>query len=172
MKCTPARAAVLLALCVTAFAADPPADKLTVPDGHAPLCRLKAEGVQIYECRAKKDDPTAYEWVLKGPRADLFDAAGKKVGRHYGGPTWEADDGSKVVGTVPPAAAVPHAGGVPWLLLKAKSAQGDGLFGKVTYIQRVGTTGGVAPKKCDEGYAGTELHVPYKAVYVFYAGEK
>jgi hypothetical protein len=166
--------AALAILCLTLGGAALPAaeDKLKVPDGHAPLCRLKAEGVQIYECKAKKDDPTAYEWVLKGPRADLFDAAGKKVGRHYGGPTWEADDGSNVAGTVPPTAVVPQAGGVPWLLLKAKSAQGDGLFGKVTYIQRVDTTGGVAPRKCDESYAGTELHVPYKAVYVFYESRK
>jgi hypothetical protein len=38
--------------------------------------------------------------VLKAPDADLFDEGGRRIGRHFAGPTWEAsDDGSKVIGT-------------------------------------------------------------------------
>src|SRR4029077_18220659 len=49
-----------------------------------------AKGVQIYECRLKKDTTAQYEWVLRAPEADLFDGRGKRIGRHYGGPTWES----------------------------------------------------------------------------------
>ena len=60
----------------------------------------QATGVQIYECNASKDVPTRFEWVFKAPEADLFDEAGNKIGKHYAGPTWESNDGSKVVGEV------------------------------------------------------------------------
>src|SRR5574342_75421 len=60
----------------------------------------QGEGVQIYECRTSSKDPTRFEWVFKAPEAELFDNAGKMIGKHYAGPTWEANDGSKVVGTV------------------------------------------------------------------------
>ncbi len=59
---------------------------------------VHAKGFQIYECKPKKEDATQYEWALKAPEADLFDEQGKKIGRHYGGPTWESIDGSKIVG--------------------------------------------------------------------------
>ena len=35
-----------------------------------------AKGVQVYECRPRKDDATKYEWVHKAPEADLFDQRG------------------------------------------------------------------------------------------------
>src|SRR5882757_1553164 len=57
-------------------------------------------GVQIYECAAAQDDPKQFSWVLKAPEADLRDKSGKKSGKHYAGPTWEAIDGSKVVAEV------------------------------------------------------------------------
>ena len=48
-----------------------------------------ATGVQIYECKASKDDPLKFEWAFKAPEAELFDSAGKSIGKHYAGPTWE-----------------------------------------------------------------------------------
>jgi len=36
-----------------------------------------AAGVQIYRCRADKDDAARFEWLLKEPEADLFDHAGQ-----------------------------------------------------------------------------------------------
>ena len=133
---------------------------------------FNAKGVQIYECRAKKDDATQYEWVLKAPEADLFDGREKKVGRHYGGPTWESSDGSKVVGEARGSEPSTDANAIPWLLLDAKKHEGEGVFGRVNTIQRLETVGGKAPAGgCDQSSMGKELRVPYSAVYYFYVSK-
>jgi hypothetical protein len=63
----------------------------------------------------------------------------------------------------------PVEGAIPWLLLRAKSNEGAGALASVKYIQRVDTTGGVAPSAgCDAGHAGAETRVEYSANYVFY----
>jgi hypothetical protein len=105
----------------------------------------RAVGVQIYECTASKDVPTRFEWVFKAPEADLFDGAGNKIGKHYAGPTWESNDGSKVVGEVKAQDPSPDTGAIPWLLLRAKINFGAGAFNQITSIQRVHTVGGKAP---------------------------
>jgi len=143
-------------------------DAVKVPMTETLSFVANAKGAQIYESRARKDDPSKYEWVFKGPDADLFDAQGKKVGRHYAGPTWESTDGSKVVGEVKGKADAKDPSGVPWLLLSAKAHEGSGVFSAVTYIQRVNTVGGKAPAECDEKSAGKEFKTPYTAVYLFY----
>jgi hypothetical protein len=61
--------------------------KLMPPVGHVMLFKAKAVGVHIYVCKAKPDDPNRFEWVLKAPEADLFDEGGRKIGRHFAGPT-------------------------------------------------------------------------------------
>ena len=143
-------------------------DAIKAPATSKLTLTVTASGVQIYECRAKKDDPTQFEWVLKAPAADLFDASGKKVGWHYGGPTWESVDGSKVVGEVKGRFESPD-GAVPWLLLSAKKAEGKGVFGKVSSIQRISTEGGKAPAGgCEAAQSGKELRVNYSATYLFY----
>jgi len=110
-----------------------------------------------------------FDWSFKAPEADLTGQDGNKVAKHYAGPTWEANDGSKVVGGVLQKADAPQAGAVPWLLLKAKTNQGPGLFEKATYIQRVDTEGGVAPATgCDQTHVNTEVRVEYRANYYFY----
>jgi hypothetical protein len=75
-------------------------ENLKVPATQMLSLETHATGVQIYECSASKTDPTRFEWVFKAPEADLFDSEGKKVGKHYAGPTWESNDGSKMVGEV------------------------------------------------------------------------
>ena len=131
---------------------------------------VHAKGVQIYECHPKKEDATQYEWVLKGPEADLFDAQGNKIGRHYAGPTWEAIDGSKVVGEVKGKEPSPDPDAIPWLLLMVKTHEGNGVFSHISSVQRVETTGGKAPAgNCDASTASKELRVPYTATYYFYA---
>jgi hypothetical protein len=55
------------------------------------------------------------------PRPDLFDAGGKKIGRHYAGPHWESSDGSKVAGTLKERADAPQTDSIPWLLLASPS---------------------------------------------------
>ena len=129
---------------------------------------VPAKGVQIYECRAKKDQ-TGYEWAFVAPEADLFDVRGNKIGRHYGGPHWEADDGSKIIAAVRERADAPAADAIPWLLLAAKSVGPDGSFRHVSSIQRVNTVGGVAPKNgCSQAAAGQSARVNYTADYYFF----
>jgi hypothetical protein len=131
--------------------------------------KLHATGVQIYTCTAGKDGAAHFEWVLKAPDAELSDRGGKQIARHYAGPTWEARDGSKVLGQLIAKADSPDANAVPWLLLRAKSASGSGIFAAVRFIQRLHTVGGSAPAKgCDEASAGRDIRVPYSAEYWFY----
>jgi len=130
---------------------------------------LAASGVQIYECRARKDDPARFEWSFKAPEADLFDSTGTKVGSHYAGPTWEGLDGSMVVGEVKAKDTTQSAGSIPWLLLAARSGSGEGRFSRITSIQRLDTSGGAAPAQAPTpAQAGQEIRVPYKATYVFF----
>lgn len=130
---------------------------------------VPAKGVQIYECRTRKDPAGGYEWAFVAPEADLFDAGGKKIGRHYAGPHWEATDGSKIVGALKERADAPAADAIPWLLLTAKSVGPAGSFSKVTSIQRVSTVGGVAPKGgCDQAAAGKPARIHYTADYYFF----
>ena len=151
------------ALAISALAACSTAPTLAVPDSLKPAAGeslamiVAAKGVQIYECRAG-------EWAFVAPEAELFDASGKQIGRHYAGPHWEAADGSKVVGTVKARADAPAPGAIPWLLLAAKSDGPEGTFSRMTSVQRVATAGGVAP--------GARARVAYSADYYFYSARE
>lgn len=137
------------------------------PAGHSMSLHTVGVGEITYECRAKAGGDT-HEWVFVAPVATLADRTGKAVGRYYGGPTWEAADGSKVTGkqvAIAPAAK----GSIPLQLVKAEPATGVGAMTGVTYIQRINTKGGVAPSEaCDANRAGTRAQVRYEADYVFY----
>jgi hypothetical protein len=146
---------------------------LRVPAGQTVLLKALGKGVQIYECKAKPGDPGKFEWSFKAPEADLTNEDGKKIAKHYAGPTWEGNDGSKVVGEKKADAPAPRPGAVPWLLLKAKTNEGTSTFARVTYIQRVDTKGGVAPATgCDQAHVNTEARVDYSANYYFYAPQR
>lgn len=145
---------------------------LKVQAGEQLTLEAHATGVQIYECKAGKDDPSRFEWVFKAPEADLFDSSGKKIGKHYAGPTWESIDGSKVVGEMKAKDPGPDPNAIPWLLLSAKSTMGKGAFGQTQAIQRLHTVGGKAPADgCTQAQAGTQTRVPYKATYDFYVAK-
>ena len=143
------------------------------PGAHESLAMIaSAKGVQIYECRARKDRPGDYEWAFVAPEADLFDAGGNRIGRHYAGPHWEAADGSKILGAVKEHADAPAADAIPWLLLSTKSVGQEGSFSKVTSVQRLSTVGGLAPKTgCTRAAAGTPVRVRYAADYYFFIGK-
>jgi hypothetical protein len=131
---------------------------------------VRAAGVQIYRCSADKNDAMRFEWQLQAPEADLLDSASHRIGRHFAGPTWESNDGSRVTGEAVARADSPDPKSIPWLLLRAKSAAGDGIFGSVLFIQRLRTVGGKAPSNgCDRSSAGNEARIPYTAEYRFYA---
>ncbi|MES2562697.1 MAG: DUF3455 domain-containing protein [Pseudomonadota bacterium] len=130
---------------------------------------VPANGVQIYECRAAKDRSAEYEWAFVAPEAELFDTSGKKIGRHYAGPHWEASDGSKFIGTMKARADAPAVRAIPWLLLAAQPVAADGSFGNVTSVQRVNTVGGAAPAAgCSQATAGKRARVDYTADYYFF----
>jgi hypothetical protein len=140
---------------------------LQVPVGNKISFRAYAVGVQIYVAIASASSATGYGWTFRAPEAVLYDADGKMVGLHYAGPTWETDSGSKVVGSRV-AGATPNATAIPWLLLQATSTQGPGILARTTYIQRMNTTGGLAPAIAPIE-AGQEVSVPYTAKYVSFA---
>lgn len=131
---------------------------------------LWADGVQVYECRAKSGGAGFPEWVFVAPEARLVDSNGVLVGRHYAGPTWEAGDGSKVEGVVTAKVDAPTPGAIAWLLLSTHSTGKPGLFAKVTTIQRVATVGGAMPATgCGTATVGQQVRVPYQAQYAQYA---
>jgi hypothetical protein len=127
-----------------------------------PLAQLHGAGAQIYICA--KSAAGALNWTFREPVASLLDG-GKTVGRHFVGPTWEFDDGSRVVGELVSKAPGATAKDVPWLKLSVKESPKSGLVAGATLVLRIDTKGGVFEGACDsEG----ELHSePYAATYVF-----
>lgn len=149
-------------------------EMLKAGPGETMLMVVPARGVQIYECRSRKDQPASYEWAFIAPQATLFDAAGHKIGTHFEGPTWEAEDGSRITGALKARVDAPQNGeqagnAIPWLLLTATAGgTAKGAFSAVTSVQRVNTTGGLTPKTpCTEAKDGAVARVPYTADYYF-----
>jgi Protein of unknown function (DUF3455) len=143
-----------------------------VPAGHKVALETVGAGDITYQCSPKKDIAGQFEWVFVGPDAKLNDRSGKQVGKYYGPPaTWESMDGSKLTGAQV-AVAPSSAGNIPLQLVKANPAMANSVLGAmtgVTYIQRVATSGGVAPTlACDAGRAGSKQIVRYQADYIFY----
>ena len=135
--------------------------------GEQLVVRVHAKGDQIYSC---KTEGAQAGWTLKAPEAQLFDKDGKAFGKHFAGPSWEARDGSRVVGKAAANVASPDADSIPWLLVKVVSHAGEGVLARVTSIQRINTKGGKAPASgCDAGHAGQEVRVAYSADYLFFA---
>jgi uncharacterized protein DUF3455 len=167
-------AAVLAAAALapaTALAGPPAPDvpgDIAVPEGHKPYLVGHATGVQIYPCRASAG---GYAWGASTPRATLVGDSGKPIAEHFGGPSWQAKDGSLVVGrrdagvTVDPTA-------IPWLRLTASSPDGgdEGRLTGTSYILRTATTGGLPPAAadCNAATEGTSVEVPYTADYTFF----
>lgn len=140
------------------------------PDaGLQAVLRVHAVGQQNYECG--KNPQGAWAWLFKGPQAELFDAAGLKVGSHGAGPSWALGDGSSLVGQVQASSPAPLPDAIPWLLLRVKERGGAGRLDKVAAIQRLETQGGAAPAQdaCTAAAAGQVARVDYAADYVFWA---
>ena len=160
---------IALAACAATPVAPQVPANLQPPAGQALVMEALASGVQIYDCAAKADGGGP-AWVFRSPEAALADQRSNSLGKHYAGPTWEALDGSIVVGEVKARDPGPTpASAIPWLLLTAKSNSGSGVFSAVRSIQRVATGGGVAPAEaCTTEKLGQSARVPYTAAYYFY----
>ena len=143
---------------------------LKAPADQEVFLEALASGSQIYECVAKAGSAGAYEWAFRAPEAQLTSSMlGRDLGKHYGGPTWEAPDGSRVLGEVRERAPASEPGAIPWLLLGAKATFGKGVFTQTRSIQRVATKGGATPADpCSAANANQFARVPYTATYYFY----
>ena len=145
---------------------------------------------------AEKCPASGLAWAFIGPQATLFDAQvgdGKQIITHFNSPnpakagqecpTWQdSRDTSSVWGnnSFPPAQsstdpAFVADGAIPWLLLPAAGSQvgptGGHKLTKTTFIQRLNTSGGVAPSAdtcAAAADAGKKALVPYSADYFFY----
>ncbi len=143
-------------------------DKLAPPATEKLILQTHATGDQIYVCQSGPDQKLA--WVLKAPDAQLFNAQNKLIAKHFAGPTWKHSDGSEVVGKASARLDSPDANAIPWLLLTATSHTSDGVFSKVTFIQRLHTKGGQPPQSgCDDAHRNAETKSAYSADYYFYA---
>lgn len=142
---------------------------IQVPDGNKVFLVGHAVGLQIYSCNATA---AGYAWGFVAPRADVYDGNGNLVTTHFGGPTWQARDGSTVVGRRVDGVTV-DPGAIPWLLLSAASTTAGpdgGRLAGTSYIQRTATGGGLAPAAadCNATTVGTTAEVPYTADYHFW----
>jgi hypothetical protein len=141
-------------------------EEVAVPAGNKVSFHAYAQGVQIYRWNGTS-------WDFVAPDATLYTDgdAGQDgiVGTHYVGPTWESTSGSKVTATVDVRCPVGPSN-IPWLRLKAATHPGNGVFDRVTYVQRINTAGGVAPATPGQT-VGEEARVPYTADYYFYRAQ-
>jgi hypothetical protein len=146
-----------------------PAD-LRAPASQKLILQAHGVGDQVYTCKAVEGN---YAWALRAPDARLLDAEGRQLGRHFAGPAWEANDGSRVVAKPVANVPSPDPGSVPWLRLQAIRHDGSGTMSQVLSILRLNTKGGKAlAHGCDDSHAGAETRVPYEADYYFYGTSK
>ena len=172
----------------------PVPSELRVPPGNVAFLKGHGVGTQNYICRPSG---SGVKFVLFTPQATLFNDDGKQLTTHFFSPNpFEANTDPTVVGDdmiratwqhsrdtstvwaqldAPPVFVTQDA--IPWLRLKVPPAGGvqDGPTGgdtltKTTFIQRVNTSGGVAPSAGCTSLAeiGNQAFVPYEADYFFY----
>ena len=146
---------------------------LQVPDGNMLAAHAYASGVQIYQVQRSITDSNVFLWVFIAPSANLYAKANytKQIGTHYVGPKWELTKGpysGQIVGGTKLQSVTKDATAIPWLLLQAVDSLSS-VNNKVTYIQRLCTTGGLAPTTgADEEHLGQLDSIRYTASYLFY----
>jgi hypothetical protein len=163
------RTRLTLILSLLAFGAymGPVRAQIALPTGNTPFLTTFGDGVQIY--KSGSDGGSGFQWNFFAPSANLFTDSTETVliATHDAGPTWHfLADGSAVVGTKIGQLASPNPDSIPQLLLQATLHSGNGLFNKVSYIQRLDTFGGLAPSIAPTGL-NQEADVHYTASYVF-----
>src|SRR5262249_37502037 len=141
--------------------------EIQVPAGNTAYLKGHAIGTQNYICL---DSPSGFSWKFIGPQATLFVTlqfgSGQLVQQlttHFLSPnplengvaraTWQSSvDTSAVWAKAMASSTDPQyvaPGAIPWLLLQVVGTRlgpsGGSLLAQTTYIQRLSTTGGVAP---------------------------
>jgi Protein of unknown function (DUF3455) len=163
---------------------------IQVPPGNKAFLEGHAVGTQNYICLPSVTSVSGFAYVLFTPQATLFKDNDKQVITHFFSPnpfeggtiraTWQhSRDTSTVWAQALPgnSSSDPNfvaPGAIPWLLLTVVGAQegptgGDRLTA-TTFVQRLNTSGGVAPSTgCDSlADVGNQAFVPYTADYFFY----
>jgi hypothetical protein len=158
---------------------------LQAPAGTVPFLEGHAYGTQDYICLPSG---TGFAWTFFGPQATLLNDDDQQIITHFLSPnpdqngtpraTWQSSrDTSAVWGNAIQTSTDSHfvaAGAIPWLLLQVVGSEsgptGGNKLTRATYIQRVDTSGGVAPSTgcAQSADVGKKALVPYTANYFFY----
>jgi hypothetical protein len=168
----------------------PPA--IQVPAANTPFLKGQAIGTQNYVCLPSA---SGFSWTFFGPQATLFLAfkffnsdIRQQITTHFLSPnpdesgapraTWQSSfDTSAVWGRSIASSTDSNfvaPGAIPWLLLQVVGAErgptGGAFLTPTTFIQRLNTSGGVAPSTgCSlSTNVGATALVPYTADYFFY----
>jgi hypothetical protein len=170
-----------------------PGNKLQVEPGNEAFLVGHAIGTQNYVC---KPSGNGVKFVLFTPEATLFkDNADRQIITHYFSPnpfesntdatvvadgviraTWQARDTSTIWAKAhePDGMLIVDPTAIAWVLLDVVGAQDGPTGGRTlsdsTFVQRVNTTGGLAPLTgCSSSTdVGNQAFVPYTADYFFY----
>ncbi len=138
--------------------------KIKAPSTHEPALQLASRGVQIFRCEKREG---GLIWVFRQPQAELLDGSGKMVGRHGANFSFEHDDGSRLVSTIVAYDEADKATDLRWLLLTTRSF-GNGVLENVSHVQRINTTGGMPPARCEPSQLNQILRVDFTSDFVFY----
>lgn len=162
---------------------------LEVPAGYTAFLVGHAAGTQDYICLPSG---AGFAWTFFGPQATLFDDDDEQIITHFLSsnpfesgtprPTWQQSRDTSVIWGKSIASSTDAnfvaTGAIPWLLLQVVGEQsgptgGDRLT-KTAYLQRLNTSGGVAPSSgCAVSTdVGRKALVPYTANYFFYQAEQ
>jgi len=159
---------------------------LEVASEHKPFLVGFAIGTQNYVCLPATNTPFA--WTPTGPQATLFGDFDEQLTTHFLSPnpdeagtaraTWQhSRDTSAVWAQAIETSSDPtfvEQGAIAWLLLRVVGSEsgpnGGRRLSEATYIQRVHTSGGVAPATgCAQAdNVGARAFVPYTTDYYFY----
>jgi hypothetical protein len=176
-----------------------PADLAQVPAGFTPFLEGHAIGSQNYVCKAKS--ATTFAFVLFTPEATLSRDNDKQIITHFNSPnpfepntdqtviggeqfmiraTWQdSKDTSTVWAKIhqPNGAATVDPNSIAWLTLDVvgdrKGPTGGDTLTQAKFVQRLNTSGGLAPKTgcASSADVGNEAFVPYTADYFFYKAD-
>jgi len=115
-------------------------------------------------------DAAQFTWTLKAPDASSSTKNGKPFGKHFAGPSWEANDGSRVTGKAVANAPSPDANSIPWLPRQHRHPRRHRRAFPRHNHPGLNTKGGKAPVSgCDASHVGQEVRAPYTADYLFYS---
>ena len=159
--------------------------EIQVPPGNQVAFVGHAVGTQNYVCEPVDN---GFKFVLFTPQATLFGDDDSQLTTHYFSPnpsedgtiraTWQdSRNTSAVWGQAIHSstdADFVATGAIAWVLLQQVGTKdgprGSDWLTETTFIQRVNTTGGIAPSNgCNSpAEVGSQAFVPYSADYVFY----